>query len=196
MVKKILFATTNKGKLREIKEILDIPGIEILSLSDFPAIPEIEETGSTFEANAFLKADAVQYLFDIPVIADDSGLEVDILNGAPGIYSARYAGKNKGDKENLEKLLRELLPFGFPQSARFVCAAAFVSNETRFCETGTMEGMIISEPRGSNGFGYDPVFVPEGFELTNAELELNVKNSISHRRKAFEKIRNHLITIL
>lgn len=196
MKKQILLATTNKGKLREIKEILDIPGLEILSLSDFPAIPEIEETGSTFEANAFLKADAVQHLFEIPVIADDSGLEVDILNGAPGIYSARYAGKNKGDKENLEKLLRQLIPFGFPQTARFVCAAAFVSGESRFCETGVMSGIIVSEPKGNNGFGYDPVFVPEGFELTNAELELSIKNSISHRRKAFEKIKKHLITIL
>lgn len=196
MISKILFATTNKGKLREIREILNLPGLEILSLSDFPSIPEIGETGLTFEENALLKADAVQHLFDIPVIADDSGLEVDILNGAPGIYSARYAGKNMGDKANLDKLLTEIKPFGFPQKARFVCAAAYSDSNTRFCERGTMEGVIIAEPKGKNGFGYDPVFVAEGFELTNAELELDIKNSISHRRKAFEKIRNHLITIL
>ncbi len=196
MISKILFATTNKGKLKEIKSILDLQGLEIISLSDFPAIPEIEETGSTFEENAFIKAEAVMHLFDIPVIADDSGLEVDILNGAPGIYSARYAGADKGEKQNMEKLLRELTPFGFPQKARFVCAAAFVNGHTRFCETGTMEGKIIASPRGSGGFGYDPVFIADGFELTNAELELKVKNSISHRRKAFEKIRNHLKMII
>ena len=184
MKKTIVIATRNKGKLEEFKMILADTYDEILSLSDFNNFPEIEETGSSFRENAFIKAKAACDFLEVDAIADDSGLVVEDLGGAPGIYSARYAGKNASDHENNEKLLLEL-EGKENRDARFVCCIALVLKDgTRKFFEGECRGRIISERRGTSGFGYDPVFYVPSYGKTMAELGSEIKNKISHRAKA------------
>lgn len=188
MKKTIVIATRNKGKLEEFKVILADKYDEILSLSDFDAFPEIEETGSSFRENAFIKAKAACDFLEVDAIADDSGLVVEALGGAPGIYSARYAGKNASDHENNEKLLLEL-EGKENRDAKFVCCIALVLKDgTRKFFEGECRGRIISEKRGTSGFGYDPVFYVPRYGKTIAELGPEIKNKISHRAMACGKL--------
>jgi len=191
-VKKVIFATKNKGKLREVKNIFEGSPFEILSLLDFENVPEIIENGDTFEENALLKAKTVYEYFKIPAFGDDSGLAVDQLGGAPGVISARYAGEDADDKENNEKLLNELNKYPEPHKAKFICAAVFYDGEKKMDAYGEVRGRIIKDERGSNGFGYDPLFIPEGYDVTMGQLEIEEKNKISHRSHAFKKLRNLL----
>ena len=194
---KIVIATTNNHKLTEIAEILnDIPA-ELLSLQDFPEIPPIEETGSSFRENALIKAQTVFRHTGLITLADDSGLEVDALDGAPGIYSARYSGKEHDYAANNQKLLEKLQ--NIPRKdrgARFRCVTAIVGPESEQVVQGIVQGSIINELRGSKGFGYDPLFVPQGFNRTFAELGEEVKNRISHRARAFRKAKDVLKSLL
>ncbi|MCM3739929.1 XTP/dITP diphosphatase [Oceanobacillus luteolus] len=190
-MKKILIATRNKGKVREFRDFFLKYDIEVESLLDIQQdLPEVEETGKTFEENAAIKAEQIAEILKVPVLADDSGLMVDALNGAPGIYSARYAGEGKSDEDNNRKLLKELyqVPKG-ERSARFVCvlAIAIPGEETTFYR-GECEGEIGTEPKGINGFGYDPLFIPNDYEQTMAELDPSEKNKISHRSHAIRKL--------
>ena len=184
-----LLATRNPNKTREFAEILG-DAFEVRDLIDMPELPAVEETGSTFEANAILKAVETSKHVRGMVVADDSGLEVDALDGAPGIYSARYAGEEATDTENVTKLLAELAryPPG-PHSARFRCALA-LAREGALLETfhGVVEGTIVDGPRGRGGFGYDPVFQPLGFSQTFGELSATAKNRISHRARAIQSL--------
>ncbi len=190
----ILIASKNKGKIREIKQILVLPGIKLLSFEDVGDWEDIEEKGKTYEENAYLKADFLVKKFSLPVVADDSGLEVEALKGEPGINSARYAGEKATDEERIKKLLEELegVPEG-KRRARFRCLALYHSplGEVITAE-GVLEGKIGFEPRGESGFGYDPVFIPEGYDKTLAELGLQEKNKLSHRGRAFRRLREKL----
>ena len=183
----LIVATRNAHKMREIQRILG-PAFSVSDLSAHPEIPDIRETGKSFEENAILKAVGTsRYLLGF-IVADDSGLEVDALGGAPGIFSARYAGENATDKQNIDRLLRELTRTGVEEtktSARFRCIIA-LARQAKLLGTfeGRVEGTVVERARGSNGFGYDPIFVPRGFEETFAELPSEVKNTISHRAKA------------
>ena len=190
----IVLATRNKKKIEEIKRITaDLP-ITILSLSDYPNCPETVEDKDTFEGNATKKAVEVCQCTGKAALADDSGLEVDALKGAPGVYSARYAGEGANDVKNNEKLLQELK--NIPQdkrTAQFVCCVALAlpggDVKTFF---GFAKGRIGLEPKGKTGFGYDPVFTPDGFDRTFAEMSGEEKDRLSHRGKALEKLRNFL----
>jgi XTP/dITP diphosphohydrolase len=192
----LLFATRNAHKTAEIQRILG-PHFGVNDLAEHPKIPHIVETGRTFEDNAILKAMAVSKRVPGSVVADDSGLEVDALGGAPGIYSARYAGPAASDKEKIEKLLGELVRVGAPKDARrarFRCVLALArKGEVLGVFEGVVEGQIADRPRGSHGFGYDPIFVPNGFQRTFGELEPAEKNQLSHRARALEKLRVFLI---
>jgi XTP/dITP diphosphohydrolase len=192
-------ATRNPGKVREMGELLGDLGVRLLSLADFPGIPEIPEDGATFADNALAKAEAVARLTGLPALADDSGLEVAALKGRPGVYSARYAqDRNAGspptDEDNWTKLLDELR--GVPEeqrAARFVCAIALVFPDGRRLTTrGELAGVIALEPKGAQGFGYDPVFWVPGYQATVAQLEAAVKNRISHRGEALKKLKEAL----
>src|SRR4029453_10709545 len=194
----LIVATRNAHKTREIDQILDST-VVVQDLTAHPEIPEIAETGESFEENAKLKAIAVSKQLPGLVIADDSGLEVEALAGAPGIHSARYAGPNASDKEKIAKLLRELAKAGAKSDrrrARFRCVLA-VAREGRVLATfeGIVEGKIAEEPRGLHGFGYDPIFIPDGFEETFAELPEELKNTISHRAKEIRKLQAKLPTL-
>lgn len=194
----VIIATKNPGKAKEFEHIFSSRGIKVRTLLDFPEIPDVDETGSTFEENAILKAEAVAQALGKMVIGDDSGLIVDALEGRPGIYSARYAGEPKNDENNTDKVLSELK--GLPEekrSARFYCALAVAipGQETRTV-SGTCEGRILEERRGSNGFGYDPVFFVPEKELAMAELSSDEKNKISHRANALKKLDVVLDSIL
>ena len=186
---KILLATANKGKVIELEELLAGLEITVLSLSDFPDFPEVEENGQTFAENAFIKARAVAKMSKIISMADDSGLEVDALGGAPGVFSARYAGEPKSDERNIDRLLTELINVTEPKrTARFRCCLAIVSPDglERLTE-GSIEGKILKARRGTGGFGYDPVFYLPELDKTMAELNLAEKNSLSHRAHAFRQ---------
>jgi len=190
-MKKIVLATGNLGKVREINELLADHDLEVVPQSDFN-VPEAEETGLTFVENAILKARNAAAHTGLPAIADDSGLEVDALDGAPGIYSSRYAGSTATDKDNLEKLLADLgdLPDA-QRSARFQCLMVYlrhVKDPTPILCQGTWEGRILFAPRGSNGFGYDPVFYVPGHDCSSAELPPDIKNRLSHRGQALRKL--------
>ena len=179
-------ATGNKGKLKEIKEILaDFP-LDVVSMGEAGIHDEIDETGKTFEENAVIKARYIAGLTNDIVIADDSGLEVDYLNGEPGIYSSRFAGEGASDEDKNSKLLRLLQGVPFEKrTGRFVCAVAVVFPDGRsFTVQGKCEGYIGEKPAGFNGFGYDPLFYVPGYEMTIAEMDTETKNSISHRGKA------------
>jgi XTP/dITP diphosphohydrolase len=187
-VRKLVIASRNKGKVREIAEILSGLPFEVVSIADYPNAPEVEETGSTFEENAVLKAKAGAQQTGELTLADDSGLVVDALNGAPGIYSSRFAGEGASDRDLWCKLLG--LMYDIPdekRTARFVCAVAIASPEGKVltCE-GKCEGVIAHEPRGEGGFGYDPVFLVSEYNQTMAELPAETKNKISHRAGALE----------
>jgi len=188
--KEVVLATRNEGKLREFKRILESFNIDLLSLKAFSDIPEIIEDGSTFEENALKKALTVASSTKRIAIADDSGLMVDYLEGEPGVMSARYAGENAGDKDNYIKLLKKLQ--GVPdhlRTASFKCALAVATPEGKHdVVTGTCSGVITHEPRGNAGFGYDPVFYYPEYGKTFAELEPEMKDSVSHRRRAIEKL--------
>jgi len=197
-MKEVIIATKNAGKAREFEHIFASRGIVVRTLLDFPEIPEVEETGTTFEENAILKAEAVSQALNKMVIGDDSGLMVDALEGRPGIYSARYAGEPKNDQNNTDKVLSELQ--GVPEekrSARFYCALAVAipGQETRTV-SGSCEGRILEERRGTNGFGYDPVFYVPEKGVAMAELSADEKNSISHRANALKKLDVILDSIL
>jgi XTP/dITP diphosphohydrolase len=185
---KIVIATSNQHKFSEIREILkDVPA-QLLSLKDFPSIGPIEETGSTFLENARLKARTVFERTGLLTLADDSGLEVPCLDNAPGIFSARYSGEDKNYAANNTKLLREL--DGVPpqqRAAQFRCVVSILGENIDKHVEGIVKGRIAGQLKGSGGFGYDPLFVPDGFDKTYAELGEEVKNKISHRAKAFQK---------
>jgi XTP/dITP diphosphohydrolase len=184
----LLLATRNRHKTREFSQLLG-PNFTLRDLTSEHDLPEILETGRTFEENAVIKAIGISKIFpDEIVIGDDSGLEVKSLEGAPGIFSARYAGEKASDRRNVEKLLRELQ--GMPERpARFRCVIALAKNgELITMVAGEVAGTITKSPRGENGFGYDPIFIPEGFEETFAELRSDTKNAISHRAKAVAEL--------
>ncbi|MDQ3798565.1 MAG: XTP/dITP diphosphatase [Acidobacteriota bacterium] len=187
----ILIATKNQGKVKELADILaDLP-VTLRSLNDFENVSEPEETGVDFVENAVLKARSYAMQTGLWAIADDSGLEVEALRNAPGVFSARYAGENATDEERIRKLLNELSDTGGEnRRARFVCAMAVAdeTGEIRFTCEGVCAGTITDAPRGANGFGYDPVFAPEGFSETFGELSAEVKREISHRARASQKI--------
>ncbi len=189
-MKKIVIATSNPHKLLEVKEILkDLP-YEFVGLNEFPDIPEIEETGTTLLENSLIKAKTVFNLTGLPSIGDDTGLEVKCLNGAPGVLSARYAGENATSSNNLKKLLLDMqrIPIRERQ-ARFRTIISFVTDSEEQWVEGIVEGIIIDEPRGSGGFGYDPIFYIPELKKTFAELSMAEKNKISHRGLALEKFR-------
>lgn len=194
----LVLATQNQGKVREMEGALDLPRLEIRSLRDFPDLPEVVEDGRTFLENALKKARACARSTGWPALADDSGLEVDGLTGAPGIYSARFSGAGATDEANNRKLLSLLE--GVPpekRTARFVCLMVLYFPEGRWIQTeGYCPGMIAPGPKGEHGFGYDPIFYLPEFKKTMAELPLEEKNRISHRAQALQKIRSHLETIL
>ncbi len=187
-------ATLNRHKVQEISEILRDVGVELRSAADFPGFEAPEENAPDLDGNALIKARALAVFTGLPSIADDTGLEVDALGGAPGVYSARYSGPGATYQSNVEKLLREMA--GVPQNrrtARFRCAIALCEpggDEHLF--EGKVEGVITATPSGEGGFGYDPVFRPEGFDRTFAELDSDEKNRISHRGRALEKLKDHL----
>lgn len=189
-MKEAIIATHNPGKVKEFKEILEPKGYDVKSLADIGFTEEIEETGQTFEENAILKAEAVAKAVNKMVIADDSGLSIDNLGGRPGVYSARYAGEQKDDEANINKVLSELKGFEKEQrTARFRCALAvsIPGEETKTVE-GHVEGYIAEEPRGQYGFGYDPIFIVKDKDKTMAELTSDEKNKISHRADALKKL--------
>lgn len=189
---KIIFATTNLHKLKEVRQIFGFTPKELPGLQDFPLIDEIPETGKSFVENAIIKAKVVYSILKLPVIADDSGIEVEHLEGEPGIYSARYAGINATDSDNNKKVIEKLEPFNPPYNARYVCSAVYFDGTYLISSEGYCKGEIIKEPRGNNGFGYDPHFIPTGYNVTMAELPIEVKNKISHRFSAFSKLKELL----
>ena len=181
----IVLATHNRGKMEEMAAILGHLPVELLTLDAFPEIGDIPETGNTLKENAFIKAETVHRLTGLPALADDTGLEVDALNGAPGIYSARYAGADATFDDNCQKMLKEL--HGIPvekRTAWFRTVIAFVNGGEKEWVEGVAEGRIIEEKRGIGGFGYDPIFYYPPLRKTFAELDSVEKNSISHRGKA------------
>jgi XTP/dITP diphosphohydrolase len=196
-LKTVVLATRNIGKIEEFERMLATANLEvkILGLQDFPEMPDVEETGLTFAENALLKANQISEYTGLPTLADDSGLCVDALGGAPGIYSARWSGSHGDDKANLEKVLWELRELNNPTlRAQFRCAVALVIPQKQNFEKreilreAEIVGEIVMEPRGTNGFGYDPIFQPDGFTQTTAELSPEIKDQISHRGKAFAAI--------
>ena len=201
---KLVLATHNQGKLRELRELLrgQIPGLDVdTDVLDAGAIdaPDVAETGVTFAENARLKAHAVAQFSGALAIADDSGLAVDVLGGAPGIFSARWAGAHGDDQANLNLLLAQLADSApEPRGARFVCAAALASPDGSLdiVEEGTLEGTLFTEPRGEGGFGYDPILQPMGMEVSCAELSSSEKNAISHRGNAFRALLPHIVKAL
>ncbi|MCH4822928.1 non-canonical purine NTP diphosphatase [Gramella lutea] len=187
---KLVFATHNQNKFKEIESLLP-SHIELLSLNDIGCEEDIEETGDTIDENAIIKAEYVRNHYGYDCFADDTGLEVDSLAGAPGVYSARYAGEKKDDNANVEKLLSQMEKKE-DRTARFktVIALNLKRNENLF--TGVCEGTILKDRRGENGFGYDPVFLPKGYEKSFAEMDLNEKSKISHRARAFRELIEYL----
>jgi XTP/dITP diphosphohydrolase len=191
----VVLATRNAAKLRELARILgaeDSGGVQIrlAGLDEFPGAPDVPETGATFEENALLKARAIASYTGLPAVADDSGLCVDALSGMPGVLSARWAGGHGDDRANLELVLAQVADVPDTRlGAQFVCAAALVvpvGRET--VVTGRVEGRLIRSPRGSGGFGYDPIFLPDGFDQTTAEMTAEAKDAISHRGRAFRTL--------
>ena len=198
---KLLLATRNKGKIEEFRRTLeDIAAgeIELVGLEQFPDLHDVDETGSTFEENALLKAREMSLASGIPAIADDSGLCVDFLNGDPGIFSARWAGIHGDDRANTAKVLESLI--GVPdekRSAHFTCVAALALPDGRIhVEEAHFDGWILHSPIGDQGFGYDPIFRPEGYEISSAQMSADAKDAISHRGKSLRAIAPHVITLL
>ena len=197
----LVLATRNQGKIKEFRRILDAisnGAINLVGLEEFPHTTEVEENGTTFKANALLKARSICAETGLPAIADDSGLCVDALDGAPGIFSARYAGVHGNDQANNEKLLRDLenVPEG-KRTAHFTCAAALVLPDGREHVTEEIfEGSILFAPIGDHGFGYDPLFRPHGLTISSAQMSADEKDLISHRGKSLRAIAPHVISLL
>ena len=194
---KLILASNNAHKLREFREILSPLGLEIISQSDAGCHFEVEETGTTFEENAWLKAEAVTRATGLPAVADDSGLAVDALGGAPGIYSARYTGNHEDTDVDRLNLVLKNLGDTEQRTVRFVsCISCTFPNGDRIDTRGECEGTIQMAPTGENGFGYDPIFRPEGYDCSMAELTPEQKNAISHRGKSltkfYEELRKYL----
>jgi XTP/dITP diphosphohydrolase len=201
----VLLATRNRGKIREFRQICaDLPGLRLLSPDDVPGLPEVVEDGTTFEANASKKAREIARASGHYALADDSGLEVDVLGGRPGVYSARYAGDHASDEDNNQRLIAELRALALPierRTARYRVVLALVAPERPFfigphLERGSCEGRIRLEPSGEGGFGYDPYFEVEGYGRTMAELAADEKNRISHRGQAMRGMRAFLQRLL
>jgi len=187
---KLLLATRNAAKLAELRRILEAAdaGVELIGLNDVPPYEELPETGLTFADNALIKAREGTRRTGLPTVADDSGIAVDAMNGMPGVFSARWSGKHGDDRANLDLLLAQLSDVD-ERGAQFVCAAALVLPDGReWTLDGVMRGRLIREPRGTGGFGYDPIFMAEGESLTNAELPPARKDAISHRGRAFRAL--------
>ena len=190
---KLLLATRNQGKIVEFRRILDAiaPGeIELVGLDQFPDLNDVDETGATFQENALLKAREMSLASGLPAIADDSGLCVDALNGDPGIFSARWAGGHGDDKANIEKVLFQLKDVpDVNRGAHFICVAAlYMPDGTTIFEEGRFYGSILHSPLGENGFGYDPIFMPEGLDISSAQMSSEAKDAMSHRGKALRAI--------
>lgn len=197
-MKSVLIATNNAGKARDFEALFEPYSIQVLTLADLEEAIEVEETGTTFEENAILKAESVAKELGMLVIADDSGLEVDVLNGEPGVYSARYAGANKNDNHNIDKLLVEMQNVADQnRTARFRCvlAVAGPAIDTMTFE-GSCEGAILRERQGANGFGYDPIFYVPSKNCSMAQLSPEEKGQISHRGAALKKLAQQLPTLL
>ncbi len=194
-MKEITIATKNEGKVKEFKQLFDQYGIQVKSLKDLDTeLPDVEETGATFQENARLKAEQISAMIEKPVLADDSGLVIDVLGGKPGVYSARYAGEPTNDLLNYEKVLKEMEDVPEKKrSARFICVLAMaIPGEKTIFKEGACEGVITTKPKGENGFGYDPIFIPNGYNKTMAELDQSVKNKISHRFNALIQLETWL----
>lgn len=183
---KLVLASRNKNKIEEMKALVADLGIEVYSALDFPELEEVDEDQDTLEGNALKKARYVQLQTGLPALSDDTGLEVEALNGAPGVYSARYAGENVSYQDNVLKLLKEM-DEEEKRGAQFRTVVALVTEKGEYTFEGVCKGEIIDQQRGEKGFGYDPVFLPEGFDQTFAELDSKVKNEISHRGRAIRK---------
>ncbi|KUO59220.1 non-canonical purine NTP pyrophosphatase [bacterium BRH_c32] len=190
---KLIFASQNKGKTKEVKALFEGTGIEVFSLADLGNSIDVPETGVTFEENAFLKAKAIYDIYKEPVIADDSGLTIEQLDGRPGVYSARYSGENCTYEDNNKKVISELENLPEPHLAKFISHAVFFDGKQKIDCMGELPGRIILESRGTAGFGYDPIFIPDGFEKTIAELTFDEKNKISHRKISFSQIKEELL---
>jgi XTP/dITP diphosphohydrolase len=197
---RVVLATRNRHKVEELHAILAATGVEVdlVGASEFPDLPDVAETGVTFAENALLKAVAVADRTGLPAIADDSGICVDVLGGAPGIFSARWTGRHGDDKANLELLLAQLGDVGDAhRQAHFACAAALALSDGRqVVREGRIDGTLLHAARGSNGFGYDPIFVPDGHDRTTAEMAAEEKNAISHRTRAFQALAKDLAALL
>ncbi len=195
--KKLILATHNRNKKLELLNLFSGSGINIYGLDQFPSIGEIDEIGTTLHENAFIKAHEVYKITGLPTLADDTGLEVDLLNGAPGVYSARYAGINSSCEDNVNKLLSELSQYGnkIERTARFKTVISFINNGQEFSEFGIIEGYITIKKTGENGFGYDSIFKPVNSLKTFAQMSEIEKNKISHRRLAFDKIKDQIIKV-
>jgi XTP/dITP diphosphohydrolase len=187
---RLVFATHNKHKAAEVQKMVTDP-FEVITLSDLNMMDEIPETGATLQANALIKARYIHGLFGYNCFADDTGLEVEALNGEPGVYSARYAGEQKNDEANMNKLLDRLAEKKNRKARFLTCICLYLHNEMYVFE-GELKGTIIHEKSGSNGFGYDPVFMPDGYDITLAQMDILTKNQISHRGKAFRKMAEFL----
>jgi XTP/dITP diphosphohydrolase len=194
----VIIATKNRGKVKEFEDIFARRGVAVRTLLDYPEIVDVEETGQSFEENAILKAEAISNQLKKMVIGDDSGLIVDVLDGRPGIYSARYAGEEKSDQANMDKVLNELKNVPMEErSARFYCALAMaVPGLETITVSGTCEGRILEERKGTNGFGYDPIFYVAEKERSMAELSSDEKNKLSHRANALKKLDTILDSVL
>lgn len=189
-MKEIIIATKNKGKAKDFEQLLEPMGYKVLTLHDVAPHMDVEETGETFEANAILKAEAIAQELQATVIADDSGLEIDALDGEPGVYSARYSGDERNDESNIDKVLQKMVQVpNSEKTARFRCVLALASpgKETILFE-GTCEGLITDERKGENGFGYDPIFYVPALDKTMAEMQPSEKASVSHRGNAIREL--------
>ncbi|MBG9944260.1 XTP/dITP diphosphatase [Brevibacillus formosus] len=188
--KKVVLATRNQGKVKEFNRLFAAPGWEGISLAEFDGVPEVVEDKDTFEGNALKKAIEISTYLNMPALGDDSGLEVDALEGRPGVYSARFAGEDATDEQNWRKLLKELEEVSTQErTARFRCTLALViPGEEPIIATGACEGVIAREPKGTNGFGYDPVFYIPSMDKMMAELMPEEKNQISHRARAMQQL--------
>ncbi|OLF17515.1 RdgB/HAM1 family non-canonical purine NTP pyrophosphatase [Actinophytocola xanthii] len=194
---RLLVASRNAKKLAEMRRILAGAGVEVVGLDEVPPFPEAPETGATFEDNAVAKARDAAAETGLPAVADDSGLAVDALNGMPGVFSARWAGRTRSDEANLRLVLEQVADVPDERlTASFVCASALVlPDSTEIIVRGEWPGRLVREPRGGNGFGYDPIFVPEGETRTSAELTSAEKDAISHRGRALQLLLPHLRTL-
>ncbi len=194
---RVVFATKNRGKVKEAQEKLKMFGVEVIPIDEVAQVKPPEETGETFCENAYQKAVYYAEKIKLPVIAEDSGLEVEALGGKPGVYSSRFAGEKATDQENNLKLIEELRKKGLESSPARYVSFIFLAFPERYglWSEGEVKGKVVTEPRGTGGFGYDPLFIPEGYSRTMAELPLNEKNRISHRGKALERLLKAILDI-